>query len=97
MFFALKKLKKPPSKVAQKNSNPLFSLTASTAQMAQTEEFIFQNVAYRPTVYRTGVVRQSIIVEKNTTGLVLFQLPIHLERFYSQDLPSWKFRILDCI
>ena len=22
--------------------------------MAQTEEFIFQNVAYRPTVYRTG-------------------------------------------
>ena len=24
IFFALKKLKKPPSKVAQKNSNPLF-------------------------------------------------------------------------
>ena len=23
--------------------------------MAQTEEFMFQNVAYRPTVYRTGV------------------------------------------
>ena len=53
--FAHKKLKKPPSKVAQKNSNPLFSLTASTAQMAQTEEFMFQNVAYRPTVYRTGM------------------------------------------
>jgi hypothetical protein len=47
-------LKKTPSKVAQKNSNPLFSLTASTAQMAQTKEFMFQNVAYRPTVYRTG-------------------------------------------
>ena len=31
-----------------------FPLTASTAQMAQTEEFMFQNVAYRPTVYRTG-------------------------------------------
>ena len=44
-FFALKKLKKPPSKVAQNSSNPLFSLTASTAQMAQTEEFMFQNVA----------------------------------------------------
>ena len=53
-FFAHKKLKKAPSKVAQKNSNPLFSLTASTAQMAQTEEFMFQNMAYRPTVYRTG-------------------------------------------
>ena len=25
------------------------------AQTAQTEEFIFQNVAYRATVYRTGV------------------------------------------
>ena len=23
--------------------------------MAQTEEFMFQDVAYRPTVYRTGV------------------------------------------
>ena len=31
-----------------------FFLTASSAQMAQTEEFMFQNVAYRPTVYRTG-------------------------------------------
>ena len=56
-FFALKKLKKTPSKVAQKNSNPLFFLTASsaqTAQTAQTEEFMFQNVAYRPTAYKTG-------------------------------------------
>ena len=25
------------------------------AQTAQTEEFMFQNVAYRPTVYKTGV------------------------------------------
>ena len=46
-FYAHKKLKKPPSKVAQKNSN--------TAPTAQTEEFMFQNVAYRPTVYKTGV------------------------------------------
>ena len=29
------------------------------------------------------VVRQSIIVEKNTPGLVLFQFPIDFERFYS--------------
>ena len=54
-MFCPQKLKKPPSKVAQKNSNPLFFLTTLTAQTAQTEEFIFQNVAYRPTVYRTGV------------------------------------------
>ena len=44
--FALKKLKKTPSKVAQINSNPLFFLTASSAQTSQTEEFMFQNVAY---------------------------------------------------
>ena len=43
-------------KVAQKYSNPLFFLAASTAQMAQTEEFMFRNVANRPTVYRTGLL-----------------------------------------
>ena len=54
-FFAHKKLKKSPSKVAQKNSNPpFFFLIAWAAQMAQTEEFMFQNLAYRPTVYRSG-------------------------------------------
>ena len=38
------------AKVAQKYSN-LFSPIA--AKTAQTEEFIFQNVTYRETVYRT--------------------------------------------
>ena len=32
-----------------------FFLTALTAQTATTEEFMFQNVAYWPTVYRTGI------------------------------------------
>ena len=40
----------PPSKVAQKYSI-FFSPIA--AQMAQTEEFMFQNVAYKRTVYKT--------------------------------------------
>jgi len=44
-------LKKPPSKVAQKYSKKISPIAAQTAQ---TEEFMFQNVAYRPTVYRTG-------------------------------------------
>ena len=44
-FFAHKKLKKTPSKVAQNYSN-FFSPWA-----AQKDEFMFQNVAYRPTVY----------------------------------------------
>ena len=62
-FFARKK---PPLKVAQKNSNPLFSLTALTAQKAQTEEFMFQNVAYWPTVYRTGHLKA--IQDKNSVA-----------------------------
>ena len=62
LFFAHKKLKKPPSKVAQKNSNPLFfPLLPAQAQMAQTEEFMFQNMAYRPTVYRTGVATNAVM------------------------------------
>ena len=55
-FFVHQKLKKPPSKVSQNSSNPLFFLTALTAQTTQTEEFMFQNVAYWPTVYRIGPV-----------------------------------------
>ena len=51
--FDHKKLKKPPSKVAQKYSN-LFS--PRVAQTTQTEEFMLQNVAYRPTVYKTGLL-----------------------------------------
>ena len=59
------KLKKPPSKVAKKNS--FFSLLTWAAQTAQTEEFMLQNVAYGPTVYKTGVPVQSwfIAIEAN--------------------------------
>ena len=42
-------------KLLKKNSNQLFFLPALTAETAQTKEFMFQIVAYRPTVYRTGV------------------------------------------
>ena len=57
VFFCPQKVEKTTLKVAQKNSNPLFfSLLPWAAQTAQTEEFMFQNVAYRPTVYRTGAV-----------------------------------------
>ena len=39
-FFALKKLKKPPSKVTQKNLNPLFfSLLPWAAKTDQTDEY----------------------------------------------------------
>ena len=41
-----------PSKADQK----YFFFIPWAAQTAQTEEFMFQNVAYRPAVYRTGVL-----------------------------------------
>ena len=44
--IALQKLKKPPSKFAQNSSNPLFFLTALTAQTAQRKELMCQNLAY---------------------------------------------------
>ena len=33
------------------------ALPGQTTKTALTEEFMFQNVAYRPTVYRTGSVQ----------------------------------------
>ena len=48
-------VEKPTIKICpEKKTNTLFFLTAWAAQTAQTEEFMFQIVAYRPTVYRTG-------------------------------------------
>ena len=50
-----KKLEKPPSKIAKKYSNFCFDFLPWDAQMALTEEFTFQIVAYRPTIYKTGI------------------------------------------
>ena len=47
--------KSHPQKLLRIPQIHFFSPTASTAQMAQTEEIMFQNVAYWLTVYRTGV------------------------------------------
>jgi hypothetical protein len=54
IILPTKSWKNHPQKLLRKTQIHFFFLTASTAQMAQTEEFMFQNVAYRPTVYRTG-------------------------------------------
>ena len=43
-------------KLLRKTQIHFFFLTALTAQTAKTEEFMFQNVAYRPTVYRNGPI-----------------------------------------
>ena len=67
-----KSWKNHPKKLLRIPQIHFFSLTASSAQMAQTEEFIFQNVAYRPTVYRTGVASQTDhVLENPQTSFVL--------------------------
>ena len=53
--FCPQKVEKTTLKSCSEFLNSTFFLTALTAQTATTEEFMFQNVAYRPTVYRTGV------------------------------------------
>jgi hypothetical protein len=47
-FFCPQKVEKTTFK---RGSEKLKSTFFPTAQMAQTEEFIFQNVTYRPTVH----------------------------------------------
>ena len=54
-FLPTKSWKNHPQKLLRKTHIRLFFLTAWAAQTVQIEEFMFQNVAYRPTVYRTGV------------------------------------------
>ena len=51
MFFAHKKLKKTTLKSCSEILNFFPPIAARTDQ---TEEFMFQNVAYRPNVYKTG-------------------------------------------
>ena len=40
------------------------ALPGQTTKMAQTLESMFQNVAYRPTVYRTGIICQESLYKK---------------------------------
>ena len=53
-FCCPQKVEKTTLKSCSEKLKSTFFLTASSAQTAQTENFMFQNVAYRPTVYRTG-------------------------------------------
>ena len=54
-FFCPQKVEKTTLKICSEFLKSTFFLTALTAQTAQTEEFLFQNVAYwlTKTIYRT--------------------------------------------
>ena len=56
------------------------ALPGQTTKTALTEEFMFQNVAYRPTVYRTGHCTMYIYIVK---GVKIFPKEV-----VSYDLPS---------
>ena len=53
-FLQTKSWRNHPLKLLRKTQIHSFFLTAWATQTAQKEEFMFQNVGYRPTVYRTG-------------------------------------------
>ena len=52
-FFCPQKVEKKTLKSCSEKLN--FFPYCLGCQMAQTEEFMLENVAYRPTVYRTGL------------------------------------------
>ena len=54
-FLPTKSWKKQPQKLLRKTQIHFFSLMPWAAQTAQTVEFVYQNLAYRLTVYRTGL------------------------------------------
>ena len=58
-FFCPQKVEKPPQKVAYLDRNfvvsEIFHLLPYYCPTAQMAEFMFQNVVYRATVYRTGI------------------------------------------
>ena len=56
IFFCPQKVEKPTLKsCSEKLKSTFFYLLPWAAQTVQTEKFMIQNVAYKPTVYRTGI------------------------------------------
>ena len=55
IFYLPTKVEKTTLKTCSEKLKSNFSLLPWAAQTAQKEEFMFQIVAYRPTVYRTGL------------------------------------------
>ena len=60
---------KNPQMLLWKTQIHLFFLTAWVAQKTQKEELMFQNVAYRPTVQKTGAKGQ--LISKCLLGVIV--------------------------
>ena len=75
-FFALKKLKKPPQKVAHLSINSfvseIFHLLPNECPTAQMAEFMFQNVVYRAnkkTEQKFFLEKKNFVPEKKILSL----------------------------
>ena len=71
-----KSWKNHPQKLLRIPQIHFFFITALTAQTAQTEEFLFQNVVYWLTVYRTGLTMYK--VQKFNFNFLLMNLDLFL-------------------
>ena len=65
-----------------KNSNWFFSLLRWATQTTKTKEFMFQNLAHRPTVYKTGVHTNFVDIDLFYPLLILHAKNVKLQ---------WKF------
>ena len=71
------------------DSNPLFfSLLPWVAQTALTEEFMFQNAAYRPTVYRTGTFKKLSKFYGSYGRIIVLSMSNDLQ-MYTQNAMIW--------
>ena len=68
-FFAHKNMKKSPPKVEYFSRISVISEIFHYCPTAQTVEFMFSNVAYRATVYRTGAPALAQKMEMEVTEL----------------------------
>ena len=63
-FFAHENMTNPPQKVAYLSRysivSEIFHSALQCCQTAQLAEFMFQNVVYRATVYRTGISMKDV-------------------------------------
>ena len=62
-------MKKPPQKVAYLSRNSVVSEIFPYCPTAQTVQFMFSNMAYRATVYRTGATELAQKMEMEVTEL----------------------------
>ena len=90
-FLTTKSWKKHPQKLLRKPQIHFFSLTAQTAQ---AEEFMFQNVAYWPTVYRTADTTMNYVFKwNNKVPLILIKRwPRKDKQVQNNDTKRWPIK-----